>query len=99
MLNTNYTAEIETQFVFLSNHQNKAQNQNIRTLSQPSSGVTYKDVDSDCQLGLFASLTITTNDNYLKSFLQQALHLNLNSSGTNKNLEPGSIVAVSRRSL
>jgi hypothetical protein len=34
----------------------------MKILSWPSSGVTYKDMDSDWKLGLFASPMTTTND-------------------------------------
>jgi hypothetical protein len=43
----------------------------VYILSRPSRGVTYKDVVSDWKLNLFASHTITTNYNYLNSFMQQ----------------------------
>jgi hypothetical protein len=37
-------------------------------MSRPSSGVTYKDVDSDWKLDVFASLTIATSYNHFDSF-------------------------------
>jgi hypothetical protein len=57
-------------------------------MSNFSTGMTYKDVDSDWNPDLFGLITITADYNHFRQFLQQSAptihwHLNLNSSGTN----------------